>query len=96
MNGATCRRSDDMLVVNIGDMLARWTNDRYASTRHRVVNKSNEARLSLAFFRPRPDVDLSPLPGCGTRRRTQIPPATSLSHLIDKIGESFSYRNETE
>lgn len=41
------------LVVNIGDLLMRWTNDRWLSTLHRVVNPptgSERARLSIAFF----------------------------------------------
>jgi hypothetical protein len=41
-------------VVNIGDLLMRWTNDRWVSNTHRVVNPSSgdteEARLSIAFF----------------------------------------------
>ena len=41
-------------VVNIGDLLMRWTNDRWLSNLHRVVNpRSSEppaARLSIAFF----------------------------------------------
>ena len=42
-------------VVNIGDSLARWTNDRWISTMHRVVNPAPEIahetdRLSLVFF----------------------------------------------
>ena len=42
-------------VVNIGDLLMRWTNDRWLSNLHRVVNppsgaRPRRARLSIAFF----------------------------------------------
>lgn len=44
------------LVVNIGDLLARWSNDRFRSTPHRVVNRSGKRRLSIAVFYD-PDTD---------------------------------------
>lgn len=57
-------------VVNIGDMMARWTNDRWVSTLHRVVNPPLDAavgseRLSIGFFHePNYDTVVSCLPSC--------------------------------
>jgi len=37
-------------VVNVGNVLARWTNDLYSSTLHRALHVGNDPRISAAFF----------------------------------------------
>lgn len=56
-------------IVNIGDLLSRWTNDRWRSTWHRVVLPLEgppwPRRLSVAFFQtPNPDTLIDCLPTC--------------------------------
>lgn len=60
---------EDELIINIGDMLSRLTNNRLKSTLHRVVNPPqehwNKPRYSVPFFmHPVPHMDLSCLPQC--------------------------------
>ena len=60
---------EDHLIVNVGDMLERHTNNRLRSTIHRVVNPPKEklgtSRYSIPFFmHPHGRMDLSCLPSC--------------------------------
>ncbi len=58
------------LVVNIGDLMAQWTNDKWVSTVHRVVNPPrNRAlgsrRISMVFFhQPNYDAEITCLESC--------------------------------
>ena len=63
------RSEPDQLVINVGDMLERLTNNKLMSTIHRVVNPSKEklntSRYSIPFFmHPKPEMDLSCLENC--------------------------------
>ena len=52
-------------LVNNADLCRRWTNDRFRSAPHRVVNKTGQRRHSIPFFTaPRTDVTLECLPTC--------------------------------
>lgn len=52
-------------VVNSGDMLRRWSNDRLRSTLHRAVNTSDVDRYAVPFFfDPRVDTVIACLPTC--------------------------------
>lgn len=64
-------------VVNIGDLLMRWTNDRWLSNMHRVVNPPADAaaiaRLSIAFFNhPNHDVLIECLPSQGPAKHPPV------------------------
>ncbi|HUC65563.1 MAG TPA: 2-oxoglutarate and iron-dependent oxygenase domain-containing protein [Stellaceae bacterium] len=52
-------------LVNLGNMMRRWSNDRFLSTPHGVLNDSGTDRYSLAYFHsPNPDRVIECLPSC--------------------------------
>jgi isopenicillin N synthase-like dioxygenase len=65
-------------VVNIGDLLMRWTNDRWLSNMHRVVNPpvlgaASGPRLSIAFFNhPNYDAMIECLSSQGPARHAPV------------------------
>lgn len=79
-------------VINIGDLMARWTNDRWVSTLHRVVNVAPEdggllRRQSLAFFH-QPDwfAEIETLPSCLSAGETsKYEPVLSGPYLMGKF-----------
>ncbi len=80
------------LVVNVGDMLQRLTNQVLKSTSHRVVNPAPErrgiSRYSMPFFLHfRPDYLIEPLPGCVRGQRQPDPPITAHDFLQERLRE---------
>ncbi len=84
---------EDCIVVNVGDMLQRLTNNRLKSTTHRVVNPPKEkwgnARYSIPFFlHPRPEVNLDCLASCITEENPkQYEPITAIDYLNERLKE---------
>lgn len=81
-------------VVNIGDSMARWTNDRWVSTLHRVVNPPREhaqsERLSVAFFHaPNYDAEIRCLESCRIPGEPpKYDPIYFAAYYIDKLMKS--------
>jgi isopenicillin N synthase-like dioxygenase len=58
---------DGTLVVNIGDLFQRWTNDRYVSNFHRVTNRTGRERYSIPmFYNLDYDAPVTCLPTCSS------------------------------
>lgn len=52
-------------LVNLGNMMRRFSNDRFLATPHGVINESGSDRYSIAYFHsPDPDAVIAPLPSC--------------------------------
>ncbi|MCC7028040.1 MAG: isopenicillin N synthase family oxygenase [Saprospiraceae bacterium] len=85
--------AEDEIVVNVGDMLQRLTNNVLKSTTHRVVNPPKESwhvpRLSIPFFlHPRSTMDLSCLEHCITKDHPkQYEPITAGEYLSERLME---------
>ncbi|RDV13816.1 isopenicillin N synthase family oxygenase [Pontibacter diazotrophicus] len=83
----------EQVVVNVGDMLARLTNNKLKSTIHRVVNPPRElmntSRYSIPFFmHPRSEMDLTCLESCiDAQNPKAYPDATAGEYLNERLIE---------
>jgi isopenicillin N synthase-like dioxygenase len=79
-------------VVNLGDMIARWTNDRYRSTLHRVVNSSGRERYSIPFFYVGNfDHEVACIPTCRVADEPpKYPPTTVEAHLREMYRRTYA------
>ena len=78
-------------LVNIGDLMQQWTNGRWVSTVHRVVNPADEGRrtrrMSLGFFcHPNYDAVVEALPGTvAPGEAARHPPVLAGVYMNQKI-----------
>ena len=82
------------LIVNVADLLSRWTDGAYKSTPHRVVNSSGRERLSLVLaFDPDPDTEIDARQIFGRDYAAKESPITCGDYLIWRFKRAFSYRD---
>ncbi|QHQ34067.1 isopenicillin N synthase family dioxygenase [Algicella marina] len=80
---------EDAYIINIADLLMRWSNDVYVSTPHRVLPPPAE-RYSLAFFLdPNPDSVITALPGTGAAK---YPPVTGADYLASRLNATYEHK----
>jgi isopenicillin N synthase-like dioxygenase len=88
------------LQVNIGDMMAQWTNDLWTSTMHRVVPLDSlvtmRRRMALPFFQtPNYDVVVEPLPTCcSLDRPPRYAPVIAGEQMFAKVNRQFTPEGE--
>jgi isopenicillin N synthase-like dioxygenase len=90
------RSQPGAFIINLGDLMAQWTNDRWVSTMHRVVNpprdmKTGTRRQSLIFFhQPNYDAMIECIPSCLENGQAKYKPITSGEHLFAKVTKQLS------
>ncbi len=87
-------------AVNIGDLMAQWTNDRWVSTLHRVANpprgpEAMQRRIAVVFFhQPNDDAQITCLPNChDANHPPRYGTTTSGEHLRHKLSKAFAMGN---
>lgn len=85
------------LVVNVGDALARWTNNRFVSTPHRVASMTaRRERYSIPFFfHIDVDATIEVLPVCsGPENPPRYPPVRFGDYLAERLAANYAFARD--
>jgi isopenicillin N synthase-like dioxygenase len=86
-------------IVNLGDLMQRWTNDVWISSMHRVANppsdKANDSRRQslIYFLHPNHDAVIECIPSCAGGEGARYEPITTQRHLFAKISRMQDVKN---
>lgn len=86
----------DTFVVNLGDLLTRWTACRYRARRHQVTGGGSRDRYSIPFFLdPNVDAMIETVPTCLDLPGADAAPVSAGAFLQSRFDETFNYREKT-
>ena len=89
----TAHPIEGTLVVNVGDLLMRWTNDCFKSTPHRVVNRKGVERYSMVIaWDPNFETLVDPSVVCQNGAKPLYSPVSCGDYVLSRFDSSFSYR----
>ncbi len=85
------------LIVNVADLLSRWTDGAYKSTPHRVVNSSGKKRLSIVLaFDPNPETVIDAKDVFGNHHVAKETATTCGEYLTWRFEKAFAYRKKSK
>ncbi|MEH1971940.1 MAG: 2-oxoglutarate and iron-dependent oxygenase domain-containing protein [Nostoc sp.] len=84
----------DTVIVNTGDLMQRWTNHLFCSTKHRVIipsdNRVNQSRYSIAFFcHPNDHTEIACLESCQKEQSPIYPPILAGEYLLQRLQATY-------
>jgi isopenicillin N synthase-like dioxygenase len=84
----------DTIIVNTGDLMQRWTNHVFCSTKHRVIIPSDErvkqSRYSVAFFcHPNDDTEIACLESCQKEHTPIYPTILAGEYLLSRLRATY-------
>ncbi|MFT5112349.1 MAG: isopenicillin N synthase-like dioxygenase [Parasphingorhabdus sp.] len=85
------------LVINIGELMSHWTNDRFRATKHRVINNSTRERFSLAFFgNTNYHANIQCIETCiSADNPAKYPPVKAGEYLMQAIKRTYAYAQDS-
>jgi isopenicillin N synthase-like dioxygenase len=82
-------------VINIGDLMAHWTNGLYKSNKHQVVNRTGKERFSIPFFfNPDHRAVVECIPNCNQLDNLDVyPPVMAGEYIANKIRTNQGFKD---